>query len=72
MTKYFGVECKTCEKFIPLAIYRIDEGSQVTFYPVPLEPVPCPACGKSHRYDRLNSKYIDGPDGLLELFPPEG
>jgi hypothetical protein len=63
--RYFGVKCATCEEPIPLAICDIDEGRKITFYVVPVTPLPCPVCGSSNLYASPDAIYFDGPDDLL-------
>ncbi len=48
MTRYFGVRCPTCNADVPLAECKPMEGTKVTFYVVPAEPVSCRTCGSSH------------------------
>jgi hypothetical protein len=66
MTRYFGVNCVTCEKPIPLAICETGNCTKVTLYVVPLESLFCRKCGSSHRYASADSMYFDGLDGLLD------
>jgi hypothetical protein len=69
MARYFGVHCASCEKLVPLAVCRVDQGREITGYMVPLEPVYCRKCGSKHRYASSDSLYFDGPDGLLKFRP---
>lgn len=65
MTKYFGVKCKSCEDSIPLARVTPDNSGEVTIYLVPLEPVPCRACGSSFLYDKTDEIRFEGKDDML-------
>lgn len=65
MTRYFGVKCATCNAEVPLAECKPMEGTKITFYVVPAEPVSCRVCGASHSYTSVDSAYFDGPDGLI-------
>ena len=58
MTRYYGVECKTCEAHIALGRCEGSDGTTIAFYTVPLEPVPCKTCGSSFQY---------GSDDLFEF-----
>ena len=50
MSQYYGVKCKTCEENIVLGEREGSDGSTITFYTAPLNPVPCNACGSSYMY----------------------
>jgi DNA-directed RNA polymerase subunit RPC12/RpoP len=49
MTRYYGVKCEICGTRIALGRCENKDGT-ITFYTVPLEPIPCEACGKKHLY----------------------
>lgn len=67
MAHYFGVSCATCDTKIALAKVEKDTGRQITFYVVPLDPVPCRSCGSSHMYGSEDGIQFEGPEGLLDL-----
>jgi hypothetical protein len=62
--RYYGVRCVGCSENIPLTVHKPLEGREVTFNFVPLEPITCPHCDKSHAYDPKDGLYFDGPDDL--------
>ena len=71
MTRYYGVECKTCQNRIPLAIKKPTlQGNVVTINLVPLTTVDCVVCGNSHMYESSDSIDWEGLDGLLESSVP--
>jgi hypothetical protein len=58
------VRCKTCEAYLWLADVVEDEKGKITFYVVPLEPIPCKECGSSHLYssaDAVRFRVDDEP-----------
>jgi len=57
MPKSFGVRCRKCGKHIHLADYDSENKDQITFYAVPLDPIPCPQCGHTERYDSQDKEY---------------
>jgi len=58
MTRYFGVICKTDETKIALGRIGGIGANEMEFHAVPLDPVPCSACGSNHLY---------GSDDLVEF-----
>lgn len=64
MTKYYGVICELCGRKIYLEKETPSNVGTVTFYAVPLKPVPC-TCGGSYIYDEL-MEFME-EDGSLPL-----
>jgi len=64
MTRYVGVECKTCKENIPLATMSAGVG-EIAFYAIPLEPIQCPHCRASHLYGSEDRVDFDDVDGLV-------
>ena len=59
--KYYGVKCLTCEEFIKLAHIKKDDPGTISFYAVPLDPIPCPGCGSSHLYGSKDGVEVEMP-----------
>jgi hypothetical protein len=51
MPRYWGVKCKVKDgPPIVLATLESLASNEIAFTTVPLEPIPCPVCGGTHRY----------------------
>jgi len=59
VAKYFGVKCQTCETLIRLTEMQPDNPGTITFYAVPLEPIPCQSCGSQHLYGPKDGLALD-------------
>jgi len=64
VSKYWGVECKTCEEF--LQIDEQEDESTISYLP-PLEVVPCPACGSQYLY--VSGDVVDEDGVALNPWP---
>ena len=59
--KYYGVRCQTCEELIKLAQIKKDNPNTISFYAVPVDPIPCPSCGSSHLYGSKDGVEVEMP-----------
>jgi len=74
VTKYVGVFCVYCHRFISLDSYSVERSEQigVEFRMYPGDTLPCPHCGGVCAYQQPDVAHSTSLDGTEPQYPHRG
>src|SRR5208283_3971420 len=74
ITKYVGVRCARCKKFIVLSSHQVERPEQIgTDFDISSAPeIRCPHCGDVCAYSVVDVAHSTSPDGSNPQYPYPG